>query len=89
MRQTSFFIIYKYYLKIYKIPIIEPDNPYIVIKVEHFKFLYNKFKDKLLFIKDRIIKYYNIKRIKRLSFKKKAKCIYSVKTLLSNNQTTN
>ncbi len=46
------------------------DNLYIVIKIKHFKFLYNRFKNKLLFIKNQITKYYNSKKMKRLSFKK-------------------
>ena len=52
---------------------IGPNNPYIIIKIEYFKFLYNKFKNELLFIKSRIMKYYNIKRIKGLSFEKRDK----------------
>ncbi len=57
----------------YKIPSIELNNLYTIIKVKHFKFLYNRFKNKLLFIKDRITKYYNIKKMKKLSFKKRNK----------------
>ncbi len=55
----------------YKIPTIGPNNPYVVIKVEYLKFLYNRFKNELLFVKDKISKYYNFKRIKKLSFEKK------------------
>ncbi len=57
----------------YKISTIELDNLYIIIKIKYFKFLYNKFKNELSFVKDRITKYYNIKRIKGLSFEKKDK----------------
>ncbi len=54
----------------YKTLIIRLDNPYVVIKVKYFKFLYNRFKNEFSFVKDRIIKYYNIKKIKGLSFEK-------------------
>jgi len=54
----------------YKISMIGLDNLYIIIKVEHFKFLYDRFKNELSFVKDRITKYYNIKKIRRLSFEK-------------------
>ncbi len=50
--------------------IIRLDNLYVIIKVEYFKFLYDKFKNKLLFIKDWIVKYYNDKKMKRPSFEK-------------------
>ncbi len=73
----------------YKISTIGPDNLYVIIKVEHFKFLYNRFKNELLFVRDRMTKYYNIKRIKRLSFEKETKYICFIKTLLSNDQTIN
>ncbi len=36
----------------YKISTIGPDNPYAVIKVEHLKFLYDKLKNELSFVKD-------------------------------------
>ncbi len=52
----------------YKISTIGLDNLYVVIKIEYLKFLYNRFKNKLSFIKNRITKYYNIKRIKRPFF---------------------
>ncbi len=73
IKQIPFFTIYRYYLKIYKTSTIGSNNPYTTIKAEHFKFLYNKFKNKLLFVKNRIAKYYNIKRMKRPSFKKESK----------------
>src|SRR6266566_3684959 len=52
---------------------IKPDNPYTAIKVEHLKFLYNRFKNKFSFIKNRMTKYYNIKKTKRLSFEEGGK----------------
>ncbi len=52
----------------YKILTVGLDNLYAIIKIEHLKFLYNRFKNELSFVKDRITKYYNIKKIKRLSF---------------------
>ncbi len=73
IKQTSFFIIYKYHLKIYKIPIIRLNNLYTVIKAKHLKFLYNKLKNKLSFVRDQITKYYNIKKIKGLFFEKRNK----------------
>ncbi len=88
-KQTLFFINHKFYLIIYKILTIGLDNLYIVIKVEHLKFLYNKLKNELSFVRDRITKYYNIKKIKRPSFEKKTKCIYFIKTLLLNDQMIN
>src|SRR6266699_2422815 len=66
----------------YKIPIVRLNNLYTIIKAKYLKFLYNKFKNKLLFIKNRMTKYYNIKKIKRLSFKKKTKYIYYIKIIL-------
>src|SRR6266566_10007900 len=72
-KQTLFFIIYRYYLKIYKTLTIELNNLYVVIKVKHFKFLYDRFKNELSFVKDRIAKYYNIKKMKRLFFEKRGK----------------
>ena len=73
MKQISFFTIYKYHIKIYKTLTIRLDNPYIIIKVKHFKFLYNRFKNELSFVKDRMTKYYNIKKMKKPSFKKGSK----------------
>ncbi len=69
-KQILFFIIYGYHPKIYKTPTIRLDNLYAVIKTEYLKFLYNKLKNELSFVKDRITKYYNIKRMKKLSFDK-------------------
>src|SRR6266699_4113883 len=57
-----------YYFKMYKIPTIRLDNLYVVIKAKHLKFLYNRFKNEFSFVRNRIAKYYNIKRIKGLSF---------------------
>ncbi len=68
-----FFTIYKYYFEIYKILTIGLNNLYVVIKIEYLKFLYNRFKNEFSFVKDRIIKYYIIKKIKRPSFKKEDK----------------
>ncbi len=58
------------------------DNLYIAIKVKHFKFLYNKFKNELSFIKNRIAKYYNIKKMKELSFKKGGKMYLLCKNII-------
>src|SRR6266566_4576034 len=57
----------------YKTLTIGLDNLYVVIKVEHLKFLYDKLKNEFSFVRDRMTKYYNIKRIKRLFFKEKDK----------------
>ena len=63
------------------------NNLYIIIKIKYFKFLYDKFKNELLFVKDRIITYYNIKRIKRLSLKKNIYLLYkNIITKRSNNK---
>ena len=67
----------------YKIPIIGLDNLYIIIKVEYLKFLYDKFKNELLFIKDRITKYHNIKKIKRPFFKKRNKMYLFCKNIIT------
>ncbi len=55
----------------YKISTVGPDNLYITIKIEYLKFLYDRFKNELLFVKDRMAKYYNIKRIKGPFLKKR------------------
>ncbi len=68
-----FFTIYKYYPEIYKISTIGPDNLYIIIKVEYLKFLYDRFKNEFSFVKNQITKYYNIKRMKKPSFKEENK----------------
>ena len=52
----------------YKTPTVGPDNPYAAIKAKHFKFLYDKFKNEFSFVKNRIAKYYNIKKMKGPSF---------------------
>ncbi|SRR6266566_2492100 len=44
---------------------MELDNLYTIIKTKHFKFLYNRFKNEFSFVKNRITKYYNIKKIKK------------------------
>ncbi len=61
---------------------VGPDNLYTIIKIKHLKFLYNRFKDELSFIKNRITKYYNIKRIKRPSFEKKDKMYLLYKNII-------
>ncbi len=66
----------------YKISTIGLDNLYIIIKVEYFKFLYNRFKNELSFIKDRMTKYYNIKKIKRLSFEEGSKIYLLYKNII-------
>ena len=66
----------------YKISTIKLNNLYTIIKVEHFKFLYDRFKNKFSFVKDRIIKYYNIKRMKRPSFKKGDKVYLFYKNII-------
>ncbi len=67
----------------YKILTIGPDNLYVIIKVEHLKFLYDRFKNELLFIKNQMIKYYNIKRIKRSSFEKRNKIYLLYKNIIT------
>ena len=44
-------------------------NPTTILKVDELKNLYKEIKTKLEFIRKRIKKYYNTKRIKRLTFK--------------------
>ncbi len=82
MKQTLFFTIYGYHLEIYKIPTIGPDNLYAAIKAEHFKFLYNRLKNKFSFVRDRIAKYYNIKRMKRSSFEERDKVYLLCKNII-------
>jgi len=82
IKQTLFFTIYRYYFEIYEISTVKPNNLYTIIKTKHFKFLYNKFKNELSFIKNRIIKYYNIKKIKRLSFKEGGKVYLFYKNII-------
>ncbi len=77
-----FFIIYKYYLKIYTTLTIGPDNPYVVIKVKYLKFLYNRFKNELSFVRNQIIKYYNIKKMKEPSFEKRSKIYLFYKNII-------
>ena len=72
-KQIPFFTIYRYHFEIYKTLTIGPNNPYIIIKIKYLKSFYKKFKNKLSFVKDQMIKYYNIKRIKRSSFEKRSK----------------
>ncbi len=83
MKQISFFIIYRYNLKIYKISTIGPDNLYAIIKVKHFKFLYNKFKNEFLFVKDWITKYYNIKKMKKSFFEEENKVYLLRKNIIT------
>ncbi len=66
----------------FKIPTIGLDNPYIIIKIKHFKFLYDRFKNEFSFVKDRIIKYYNIKKMKGLFFKKRDKMYLLYKNII-------
>ena len=66
----------------YKIPMIGLDNLYVVIKVEYFKFLYNRFKNEFLFVRDWMTKYYNIKRMKKLFFEKKDKTYLFCKNII-------
>ncbi len=61
---------------------IGPDNLYAIIKAEYLKFLYNRFKNELLFVKDRMTKYYNIKRIKGPSFEKGSKMYLYYKNII-------
>src|SRR6266699_1694064 len=72
-KQTLFFINHRFHLTIYKTSTIRLDNPYITIKIKHLKFLYDKLKNELSFVRDRMAKYYNIKRMKRLSFEEGGK----------------
>ncbi len=82
IKQTLFFVIYKYHLKIYKISTVGLDNLYTAIKTEHLKFLYDRLKNELSFIKNRIAKYYNIKKIKRPSFEKENKMYLLYKNII-------
>ncbi len=82
IKQILFIIIYKYYLEIYKILTIGPNNLYITIKIEYLKFLYDKLKNELLFVKDQITKYYNIKKIKGPSFEKRDKIYLLYKNII-------
>ncbi len=66
----------------YKIPTIGLDNLYVIIKVKYLKFLYNGFKNELSFVKNRITKYYNIKKMKRLSFEKGDKIYLLYKNII-------
>ncbi len=66
----------------YKIPTVGPNNSYAVIKVEHFKFLYNRFKNEFSFVRNRIAKYYNIKRMKGPSFEEEGKVYLFCKNII-------
>jgi|SRR6266699_647076 len=66
----------------YKISTIEPDNLYIAIKIKYLKFLYDKFKNELSFVKNRIMKYYNVKKMKGLFFEKKNKIYLFYKNII-------
>ena len=72
-KQTLFFATYKYHPEVYKTSTIRPDNLYAAIKIEHLKFLYDRLKNELSFVRDRMAKYYNIKKMKGPSFKKGGK----------------
>ncbi len=65
----------------YKISTIGLNNLYVAIKVEHFKFLYDRLTNELSFVKDRMTKYYNIKRIKKLSFEEGGKAYLLYKNI--------
>ncbi len=82
IKQTLFFTNYRFYLIIYKILTIRLNNLYIIIKVEHLKFLYDRLKDELLFVRNRMAKYYNIKRMKKLSFGKRSKVYLFYKNII-------
>ena len=82
IKQIPFFVNYRFYLIIYKIPTIGLNNLYVVIKVEYLKFLYDRFKNELSFVKDRMTKYYNIKRMKGLSFEKGDKVYLLCKNII-------
>ncbi len=81
-KQIPFFTNYRFHLIIYKTLTIRLNNLYAAIKIEYLKFLYNRFKNKLLFIKDRITKYYNIKKMKGLSFEKGDKMYLFCKNII-------
>ena len=66
----------------YKISTIGLNNLYIIIKVEYLKFLYNKFKNELLFVKDRMAKYYNVKKMKGPSFEERNKVYLLCKNII-------
>ena len=66
----------------YKTLTIGLDNLYVVIKVEHLKFLYDKLKNEFSFVRDRMAKYYNIKKIKRSSFEKENKIYLFYKNII-------
>ncbi len=53
-----------------------------MIKVKYFNFLYDRFKNEFLFVRDQIVKYYNIKRMKGLSFKKGSKTYLLCKNII-------
>ncbi|SRR6266566_1140518 len=66
----------------YKTLTIGLDNLYVVIKVEHLKFLYDKLKNEFSFVRDRMTKYYNIKRMKGSSFEKGSKVYLFCKNII-------
>src|SRR6266566_1448149 len=73
---------YRFHVIIYKISTIRLDNLYIIVKIKYFKFLYDRLKNELSFIKDRIVKYYNIKKMKGLSFEKGGKVYLLCKNII-------
>ncbi len=82
IKKILFFINHKFYPIIHKILIIKPNNPYIIIKVEHLKFLYDSLKNELLFVKNRMAKYYNIKKIKGSFFEEEGKIYLLCKNII-------
>ncbi len=66
----------------YKISTAELNNLYIIIRVEYLKFLYNRFKNELLFVKNQMTRYCNIKRMKRPSFKEGDKVYLFYKNII-------
>src|SRR6266699_227826 len=82
IKQTLFFTNYGFYPTIYKTSVIGLNNLYTVIKIEYLKFLYNRLKNELLFVKDRMIKYYNIKKMKGLFFEKGGKVYLFYKNII-------
>ena len=58
------------------------NNLYILIKIKHFKFLCDRLKNELSFVRNRMTKYYNIKMMKRPSFEKKDKAYLFRKNII-------
>ena len=81
-KQIPFFVNYGFHSIIYKISTIGLDNLYAAIKTKHLKFLYNRLKNELSFVKDQMAKYYNIKKMKRPSFEKENKIYLLYKNII-------